>query len=108
MAVTNLKPAQAHGVDDLLNTIRDMDALSKEGFSQIAAIASLALLAMKQPGLNETESVIQALRAIRGKAQDIESCINSEAELVGGNHVDIDRRELLIASAKRGAEILAV
>lgn len=101
MAVTNLKPTTAPSGEDLLDTIRTMDALSQEGFSRIAAIASLALLAMKTATPCDVMNVIQALRAIRGTAQDIENCINYEAEQVGGNHVDPDRREKLLADVSK-------
>lgn len=106
LAVTNLKPTKAPGVEDLLDTIRTMDSLSQEGFSQIAAIASLALFAMKTSAPQNTENVVQALRAICGKAQDIENCINSEAELAGGNYVDMDRREKLLADVSKAVEVL--
>jgi len=105
MAVTNLKPTKAHGVEDLLDTIKTMDALSQEGFSQIAAIASLALLAMETAAPNDVANVVQALRAIRGKAYDIENCINTEAEMVGGNHVDLDRRKKLLADVSKAVEV---
>lgn len=101
MTVTNLKPTTAPSGDDLLNTIRTIDALSQEGFSQVAAIASLALLALKTATPSDVMNVIQALRAIRGKAQDIENCINYEAEQVGGNHVDQDLREKLLADVSK-------
>lgn len=105
MAVTNLKPTAAPSVEDLLNTIKTMDSLSQEGFSQIAAIASLALLAMQTDAPHVTENVVQALRAIRGKAQDIENCINYEAEMVGGNHVDLDRRERQFGDVSKAVEV---
>lgn len=105
MAVTNLKPSTAPSIEDLLDTIRTMDALSQEGFSQIAAIASLALLAMKTAAPNDLANVAQALRTIRGKATDIENCINTEAELVGGNYVDADRRGKLLADVSKAVEV---
>jgi len=92
MAETNIKPTNAPSIVDLLDTIKTMDALSREGFSQIGAIASLALLAMKDPA-HSTDNVVHALRVIIGKARDIEECISYEAELVGGNYVDPDRRQ---------------
>ncbi len=103
MAATNLNPTSVPtSIEDLLDTIRTMDSLSQEGFSQIAAIASLALLAMKTAAPNDVENVAQALRAIRGKAQDIQNCINYEAEQVGGNYVDLERREKLLADVQAG------
>ena len=88
MAITNLKPTDTPRVEDLFDTIKTMDALSREGFSQISAIASLALLAMETAAPQDTETVVQALRVIRGKAQEIENCISAEAELVCDNHVE--------------------
>jgi hypothetical protein len=108
MNVTNLNPTNARSAEDLLNTIQTMDALSQEGFSQIAAIASLALLAMETAAPNDVANVVQALRAISGKAHDIENCINYEAEMVGGNYVDMDRRKKLLAAVSNAVEVLPV
>ncbi len=88
MADTHSKPIDQPSIADLRATIRDIDALSQEGFSQISAIASLALLAMKDDPARNAVDVEHALRVICGKANDIEDCINAEAERVGCNHVN--------------------
>ncbi|NDP48924.1 MAG: hypothetical protein GZ085_11175 [Sulfuriferula multivorans] len=108
MAVSNITLPKVPTTKDLLDTIQTMDSLSQEGFSQIAAIASLALLAMKTAAPNDTINIIQALRAIRGKAVDIENCINYEAEMVGGNYIDPDRREKLLADVSKAVEVRPV
>lgn len=77
---------QVHSTRDMGDVINTIDCLSQEGFSSIAAIASLALLAMETSPVGNTENIIQALRTIRGKARDIENCINYEAETVGCNY----------------------
>ena len=75
-------------VKKLRNTVEFIDALAQEGFSEICAIAKLALLALESPeGAGHIRSVAHALRAICGKAGDIENCINGEAEAVGCNYV---------------------
>lgn len=89
---------QSHGVDTptpstdirrLQAAVYDMDCLAQGGFSEISAIAKLALAAMETPdGYRHPETIAQALRAIWGKADDIENCINCEAEEVGCNYRD--------------------
>ncbi|MEF8755080.1 MAG: hypothetical protein V5B60_14320 [Accumulibacter sp.] len=78
--------------DDLVRlqaAVLDMDSLSQEGFSAISAIAKLALAAMEGPSASrDHEAIAGALRAIWGKADDIENCINSRAEEVGCNYRD--------------------
>lgn len=72
-----------HGV------IEDMDALAQGGFSEIRAIAKLALAALQTPeGYLYIENIVQALLAIQGKAEDINNCINCAAEDVGCNFKD--------------------
>lgn len=98
MAVETLRPTDAPAVKDLRSTIQGMDALSQEGFTHIASIASLAMLALEAGGIKTPaqEDVYQALQVISGKAQDIENCINSEAENVGCNYIDPRRRAKLL------------
>lgn len=74
-------------ISRLQSAITDMDALSQEGFSEIAAIARLTLRAMEAPSTTtrDNEDIAQALRTIWGKADDIQNCINCEAENVGCN-----------------------
>ncbi len=92
--------AQSHTVDHrhteaqkLRNTITTIDALSQEGFSEIAAIAHLALARLETPdGYRHIDDIAHALDAICGKASDIEGCINYEAETVGCHYVNERRR----------------
>lgn len=76
-------------IDSLSDTIRVIDSLSQEGFSEISSIARLALAALETPdGYLNPEIIAQALRAIFGKAIDIKNSINCEAEGVGCHYVD--------------------
>ncbi|MBB5188545.1 hypothetical protein HNQ57_002835 [Zhongshania antarctica] len=92
--------AQVDSTRELCNTIQFMDALSQEGFGQIASIAELLKSAIEK-GIEDNnlrpEDLYMSVCAIRGKAQDIENCINSEAESVGCNYVgklsDIKRKK---------------
>ena len=86
--------------------IIDMDALSQSGFSEISAVARLALLSFENPeSYQHPELVIQALRSIWGKADDIENCINGRAEEVGCNYIDLnDRRRSEALYAARQAD----
>jgi hypothetical protein len=71
-------------VRKLQTTITTMEALADEAFSQISAIATLALRALEAPsGCGDLESIAQALHVIRGKAHDINDCIGNEADEVG-------------------------
>lgn len=72
--------------------ITDMDSFSQSGFSEISAIAKLALAALETPdGYRFHENIALALRAIWGKADDIENCINCRAEEAGCNYSDPGR-----------------
>lgn len=70
-------------------TIRTMDGLAQDGFGRIAAMARVALLAfeseVKSQNLDAFAGVFEAIRVI---AEDVENCINVEAEQVGCNYVD--------------------
>lgn len=77
-------------VSTLRGVITDIDALSQEGFSQIKAIASLAALTIENGDIQagQIDDIYQALRAIMHKAQEIENCINTEAENVGSSYTE--------------------
>ncbi len=76
-------------VQKLREAIENMDGLSQDAFSEIAAIASLALSRFETPnGYLSSEDIVYALRAIRSTAQSTENSINCEAEQVGCNHTD--------------------
>ena len=73
----------------LRDTVEFIDRLSQGGFSEISAIAKLALAQLEHPdGYRHPETIAQALNAILGKAEDVENCINSQAEGVGCNYID--------------------
>lgn len=75
--------------EKLQATIRDMDGMAQDAFSEIAAIAKLVLAALENPiTCNDTNAIAHVLGAIRSKALDAENCINAYAEEVGCNYVD--------------------
>ena len=72
------------GIRDLRHAVELMDCLSQEGFGQIAAMARCAEAFVDQsPGAPQPDTLRQVLRAIRGKADDIQNCINVQADEVG-------------------------
>lgn len=74
-------------VQDLRDVVTSMDSLSQGGFSEIAAIASLALMALETPdGWRSVDDIATILEAIRSKAKEVEHLINAEAEQVGCNY----------------------
>jgi hypothetical protein len=100
------KAPQSPEADKLRSTIELLDALSQEGFSEISAIASLALARMETPGCyHSLGDIAYALIAIKSKAEDIENCINAEAEGVGCNHIDQSHRQRMAAEyeSQKGA-----
>lgn len=89
MANLNSTPIPSTDISRLTNAIEMMDCLAQEGLSEISAIAKLTLMALETPdGYRHPENIAHALRAIWGKADQIENCINSEAEQVGHNWRD--------------------
>ena len=90
---TRGKPAPApdfqSDINKLRNTVEFIDCLAQGGFSEISAIARLALAQLERPeGYKHPEVIAHALGAIWGKADEIMNCINNEAEQVGCNYVD--------------------
>jgi len=80
-------------VQKLRNAVEFMDCLSQDGFSEIASIARIALSSLETPnGYRNLDNIANALKAILGKADDIQNCINGEAEQVGCNYTDDARR----------------
>lgn len=70
-------------------TIRTMDGLSQDGFGHIAAMARVALLAFESEVKSQNlDAFAGVFEAIRGIAEDMENCINVEAEQAGCNYVD--------------------
>lgn len=90
--------------EQLCNVIKEMDGLSQGAFSEIASLARLALLAMEQPATYGNEGSLDAiarvLTTIKGKAEDIDNCINTVAEGVGCNYVDAAQQRRWDASRK--------
>lgn len=76
-------------VQSLRDAVEVMDSLSQEGFAEISSIAKLALSALETPdGYRHMGNIVNAFKAIWGGADDIQNCINAEAEGVGCNYVD--------------------
>ena len=77
-----------HTSTDLQSTIESIDSLSQYGFSRISSIAKIAIMALESPtqNLKTPENIRNALSAIAGMADDVENCINAEAESVGCDH----------------------
>lgn len=76
-------------VEKLQGAVEFMDSLAQQGFSEIAAIANLALGALQTPaGYVHLDNIVQALEVIAGKAFDMNNTVNCAAEEVGCNYVD--------------------
>lgn len=91
----DLERERAHLLQEnkrLKSKIEDIDALSQEGFSQIGATARAALRCLEAPAGWSGDDLVMLLRIIASKADDIESCISSEAEGVGCSYADEDLR----------------
>ena len=76
---------------DLQSAVESIDSLSQYGFSRISSIAKIAIVALESPtqNLKTPENIRNALSAIAGMADDIENCINAEAESVGCDHKEL-------------------
>jgi len=86
-----VQPLHAN-IRQLRSAVENMDGLAQEGFSQIAAIAKLALSHMETPhGWQHPEAIAQALEAIQGKAEVQNDCISHEAHEVGCAFADAAR-----------------
>lgn len=80
----------------LREVITEIDGLAQEGFSEIAAIAKLAMGHLKTPkGQHDTDTIFNALHAILGKALDTENSVSSAAEEVGCRHLDRSAEEAI-------------
>lgn len=94
--------------DQLRDAITSMDGFAQSAFSQIASMASLALLALEQPSAyaNGTgmDRIAHVLESIKGMAHDMENCINATAESVGCNYVDSAQRKRWDAQRKALAQ----
>lgn len=77
------------GSPALRTAVQSIDSLSQAGFSEIATIAKFALAWLETPeGYRHTDNIAYALRAIWNTADDIQNCINVQADEVGCGHVD--------------------
>lgn len=95
---TNTHPTTGEHVKKLRLAVETMDGLSQDGFAEIAAIAKLALQSLESPdGYRHIDNIVHALKAIWGKAEDVQNCINCEAEGVGCNYVDAAERRRMDA-----------
>lgn len=89
-------------VERLCEAIETMSILSQAGFSQIEAIAKLALSGLETPeGYKHIEIIAKAFEIIQEKALDIRNCINCAAEEVGCNYIDESQRRR--TAAHKGA-----
>lgn len=78
----------AANVQRLRDTIKDMDAVSQDGFSRIEALARITLMALETPDAYRfTELIAQTLETIATVAQTSMDAVNSGAEGVGCNWV---------------------
>ena len=90
MAETNVNQSRkSTDVEKLQAAVEFMDALAQQGFSEIAAMARLALGSLQTPhGYLHLENTVKALEVIAAKALDINNCVNCSAEGVGCNYID--------------------
>lgn len=71
-------------IKGLKAVITQIDELSSNGLSEIAAVAKMALAWMEMPkGYSDTEVIAAALKCIWEKADTIENSISYEADQVG-------------------------
>lgn len=106
MATSNSTPCT--DLRRLQAAITSMDACAQDAFSEISAIAKLAMMAMETPdGYRHPETIVSALRAIWGKADVAQDSINYEAEEVGCGYIDpsIELRYVAqLAASKEAAQ----
>lgn len=75
-------------IEALQNVITQIDSYSQEGNSDIATIARLTIKAIESGTCaNPIDDVLNVLRMIWDKTDDIKNLINCEAESVGCNHI---------------------
>lgn len=84
---TTAPPAEV--ITQMRTAIRGMDAMSRDGFGSVEAIAQLALLALENPeGQRFTDVLARALQTIRDTSRRTMDSISEEAEFFGCGHVD--------------------
>jgi len=90
---------------ELADCICSMDGLAHEGFSQIAAIAQLALLQLETANAGQRmETIARALEAIQSRAEYQNDCIHSMAEDTGCACVDVARLRRYQAQTARAGD----
>ncbi|RFC37765.1 MAG: hypothetical protein DID92_2727743064 [Candidatus Nitrotoga sp. SPKER] len=102
----NQKSTEASAPTPTLSTLKEtinaMDGLAQTGFSQIEAIAKLAMAYMEMPeAYRHTEILAVAFEAIWNKAFEMNECISGEARFVGCERTD---QGMLRRYAARAAE----
>ena len=76
-------------IRDLRNAVGWMDCLAQGGFSEISAIAKLALARLETPeGYRHLDVIASALMVIWSKAEDTQKAITDHAEEFGCAYVD--------------------
>lgn len=102
--------AKSTDIKSLQAAVLDMDRVAREGLSEIAAIAKLALSAMESPTNHPSqETFAKIFSAIWSKAENIENCIYCEAESVGCASADessLRRLDAYLASQKSPKEMM--
>jgi hypothetical protein len=87
----NTATASAVTADRLRTTIKDMDAMSQEGFGRIEALARITLMALETPDAYRfTEMIAKTLETICGIAQSSMDTVYSNAEEVDCNWIETD------------------
>lgn len=92
-AAESARQQQANIEAQLRDTVTEIDGYAQSGFSQIQALAKLALVSMELPASHHSsDAIAHILDVIAGIAMDFENCINCSAENVGCNYVDEAQR----------------
>jgi hypothetical protein len=87
-------------------TIKDMDAMSQEGFGHIEALAGVALMALETPDAYRfPELIAQTLEAISNIAQASMNMVNVSAEEVGCNWTEASKRRRMDARRDAAAAL---
>jgi hypothetical protein len=102
----NKTPASNQSIEARINAletaVQDMDGISQNTFSEIAAIAQLSIAYLENPAIPFCqENLAQAFSIIWNACEIGQGCINVEAERVGCNYVDGGVERRLSAMAAR-------
>ena len=98
MSKSTFTPSHDPAVENLRNAVNVIDSLAQGGFSEIASIAKLALYSLETPeGCRHLGNIANALTVIWGKADEIQTCIGSEAAAVGCSYTN-DRQNRRLAA----------